>query len=130
MLENPPPIGVVTGPFKPMPVRSIDSVSALGMYSPYLANASEPAANDSHSILTPEASTMRVAARVTSGPIPSPGINVTLCVITFLLGAGFSFGRFGLVIFSVEQLLKLGVELAHIFKIAINRGKPDISYFI
>src|SRR5207302_10977629 len=81
MLENPPPIGVVTGPFRPSPVRSIDCVSSLGMYSPYLANASEPAENLSHSIFTPDASTMRTAAFVTSGPMPSPGISVTLCVM-------------------------------------------------
>ena len=30
---NPPPTGVVTGPFSPTRVRSIDSVSSLGMYS-------------------------------------------------------------------------------------------------
>ena len=33
MLAKPPPIGVVTGPFSPTRVRSIDSVSSLGMYS-------------------------------------------------------------------------------------------------
>ena len=33
MLEKPPPIGVVTGPFRPMWVRSMDSVSSFGMYS-------------------------------------------------------------------------------------------------
>ena len=33
MLEKPPPTGVVTGPFRPRWVRSIDSVSSLGMYS-------------------------------------------------------------------------------------------------
>src|SRR6185437_2131376 len=51
---------------------------SLGMYSPYLAKASDPAANFSHSIFTPDASRMRTAAFVISGPIPSPGINVTL----------------------------------------------------
>ncbi len=34
MLGNPPPTGVVTGPFKPTRVRSIDSIKSLGMYSP------------------------------------------------------------------------------------------------
>ena len=34
MLENPPPTGVVTGPFSPHRVRSIDSITSLGMYSP------------------------------------------------------------------------------------------------
>ena len=37
MLENPPPTGVVTGPFRPRCVRSIDWVNSLGMYSLYLA---------------------------------------------------------------------------------------------
>src|SRR5215831_19269637 len=128
MLEKPPPIGVVTGPFKPRPVRSMDCVSSLGMYSPYLANASEPAANFSHSIFTPDASTMRTAAFVTSGPMPSPGISVTLCPITplyrdGLLRAGLCFGRFGLVVFAVEQRLQLRMEFAHILEVAIDGGK-------
>src|ERR1039458_4356257 len=33
MLEKPPPMGVVTGPFSPTWVRSMDSVSSLGMYA-------------------------------------------------------------------------------------------------
>ncbi len=37
MLENPPPIGVVTGPFRPTRVRSIDSVNSFGMYSWYFS---------------------------------------------------------------------------------------------
>ena len=33
MLLNPPPMGVVTGPFNATRVRSMDSVNSLGMYS-------------------------------------------------------------------------------------------------
>ena len=33
MLGKPSPTGVVTGPFSPTRVRSIDSISSLGMYS-------------------------------------------------------------------------------------------------
>ena len=43
ILENPPPIGVVTGPFRATFVRSMDSFSAFGMYSLYFSKASAPA---------------------------------------------------------------------------------------
>src|SRR5580704_11325160 len=82
MLEKPPPTGVVTGPFNPTRVRSIDSITSLGMYSPCFSKASAPTANDSHSNFTPVASRIRTVARVTSGPMPSPGIRVTLCAIS------------------------------------------------
>src|SRR5271169_112294 len=81
MLEKPPLMGVVTGPFSPTRVRSMDSLSSLGMYSWYFSKASAPAAKLSHSNLTPVASIMRTVAWMTSGPIPSPGIRVTLCAI-------------------------------------------------
>ena len=83
MLGKPPPIGVVTGPFSPTCVRSMESISSFGMYSLYFSKASAPAANVSHSNLTPVASRMRTTASVTSGPMPSPGMSVTLCVIRF-----------------------------------------------
>jgi len=66
-------MGVVTGPFSPTRVRSIDSESSLGMYSWYFSKASAPAAKLSHSNLTPVASSMRTVASMTSGPMPSPG---------------------------------------------------------
>src|ERR1039458_1060401 len=54
------------------------------MYSPNRSNASAPAANLCHSnatpVAAPAASTIRTTAADTSGPIPSPGINVTACV--------------------------------------------------
>src|SRR5258706_10448058 len=74
-------MGVVTGPFNPTRVRSIDSVSSLGMYSLYFSKASAPEAKLSHSNLTPVASRIRTAACVTSGPMPSPGMRVILCAI-------------------------------------------------
>src|SRR6267143_3068104 len=81
MLEKPPPMGVVTGPFKPTRVRSIDSITSLGMYSLYFSKASAPTAKVSQSNFTPVASRMRTVALVTSGPMPSPGIRVTLWLI-------------------------------------------------
>src|SRR5271157_1289997 len=81
MLAKPPPIGVVTGPLSPTWVRSRDSVSSFGMYSLYFSNASAPAMKVSHSNFTPVASRMRTVAWVTSGPMPSPGMRVILCVI-------------------------------------------------
>ena len=42
------------------------------------SKASAPTANVSHSNFTPVASRMRTVAFITSGPIPSPGIRVTL----------------------------------------------------
>src|SRR5216684_2499252 len=81
MLAKPPPMGVVTGPFSPTRVRSMESLSSFGMYSLYFSKASAPAAKLSHSNLTPVASSMRTVAWMTSGPMPSPGIRVTLWVM-------------------------------------------------
>src|SRR6266481_6566751 len=81
MLEKPPPTGVVTGPFSPTCVRSMDSITSFGMYSPCFSKASAPTAKDSHSNFTPVASRMRTVALVTSGPMPSPGIRVTSWLI-------------------------------------------------
>src|SRR6476660_9366636 len=138
MLENPPPMGVVTGPLRPSPVLSMECVSSLGMYSPYLAKASDPAAKLSHSIFTPDASTMRTAALVTSGPIPSPGIRVTLCAIngvlklllisrSSLFRAGSCFDGLCFVFFAVEQRLQLRMEFAHILEISVDGGEAYVS---
>src|SRR5215472_8337295 len=128
MLEKPPPTGVVTGPFSPKPVRSTDSISSLGMYSWYFSKASVPAANVSQSIFTPEASRMRTVAPVTSGPMPSPGINVTRCAINslWLFCAGLRPGRFLLVFFRVDQALQLGMELADVLEVPVDGGKTNI----
>src|SRR5580693_5788922 len=106
MLAKPPPTGVVTGPFSATRVRSIDSSSSLGMYSPCFSKASAPTANVSHSNFTPVASRMRTVALVTSGPIPSPGIRVTLWLGTLHL----------------HQILQLVHELFDVLEIQIHRG--------
>src|ERR1700733_2558457 len=76
-LANPPPIGVVTGPFNPTRVRSRLSRTSCGNETPALRITSSFSSTTSHSIATPVASTARRAAEETSGPIPSPGIKVT-----------------------------------------------------
>src|SRR5208337_158683 len=146
MLAKPPPMGVVTGPFSPTRVRSMDSLSSLGMYSWYFSKASAPAEKLSHSNLTPVASTMRTVAWITSGPIPSPGMRVTLCAINACVGAaalgcpasevrtlsilrpGFAL-RFGGVL-GLEQVLQFGHEFLHVFEVEIDGRKPYISDFV
>src|SRR5580698_4127704 len=76
-LANPPPIGVVTGPFNPTRVRSRLSRTSCGSETPVLRINSSLSWTTSQSMETPVASTARRAAEETSGPIPSPGINVT-----------------------------------------------------
>src|SRR5580765_1220768 len=144
ILEKPPPMGVVTGPFNPIWVRSIDSVSSLGMYSLYFSKASAPAAKLSHSNFTPVASRMRTTACVTSGPMPSPGMRVILCAINAHVGTAapavqrseaplalsrrlaFWLGRF----FCLQQILQLCHEFLHIFEIQIYRSKAHIGNFV
>src|SRR3984957_8226103 len=76
-LANPPPIGVVTGPFNPTRVCSRLSSTSCGRETPALRITSSFSSTTSQSIETPVASTARRAAEETSGPIPSPGIKVT-----------------------------------------------------
>ena len=86
MLLNPPPMGVVTGPLSATLLRAMESLRSAGMYSPKISKASAPAAKRSHSHLMPVASRMRTTACVTSGPMPSPGMRVTLWVFDFRHG--------------------------------------------
>ena len=79
--RKPPAIGVTIGPFNATLLRLIDSKVELGKSWPHFSSASCPAIAASHSISTPVASMHLLAARVTSGPIPSPGIKVILCAI-------------------------------------------------
>src|SRR5579863_1537197 len=143
MLANPPPTGVVTGPFSPTRVRSIDSVSSLGMYSWYFSNASAPAMKVSHSNLRPVASMMRTVACVTSGPMPSPGISVILYDITGACLSGntqdacYKLLRFHRALrsnlrnfFRPEEVLQLRHKFLHIFEVEINRGKSHVSNFV
>src|SRR5713101_8954937 len=88
MLGAPKPISVAIGPFSPTWLRRTDSTT------PAYASSSEPASDrglgetSSHSIATPAASMICRAACATSGPIPSPGISVTLCRIEVVDSTG------------------------------------------
>src|SRR3954464_6842248 len=80
--RKPPPIGVVIGPFSATPVSRIASRTSCGSgLPPCLSMTSAPASCTSHSNATPVASRTRRVASVSSGPVPSPGINVTRCAI-------------------------------------------------
>src|SRR6267142_542613 len=126
MLGKPPPMGVVTGPFRPTPVRSMESISSFGMYSLYFSKASAPALVTSQSILTPAASRMRTVAPVTSRPIPSPGIKVILCDMR-LFRSGLRFPGLQPFFFGAQQLLQFRAELVHVLEIAVDGGKADIG---
>src|SRR5688572_32627914 len=79
-LVKPLPTGVVIGPFNAILFLAIESSSGCGSVVPCSLKASAPAENDSHSGVNPAASSTRTTARVTSGPIPSPGINVIVLI--------------------------------------------------
>src|SRR5690242_8376787 len=105
------------------------------MYSPKISKASAPAAKRSHSNFTPVASRMRTTASVTSGPIPSPGISVIVCVFftALLVGGGAALGvLFPGLLFGVpaQELLQLFLELADILKVPVNAGKANIGHRI
>src|SRR6266446_103367 len=74
-------MAVAIGPFSATRFLRTDSTAALLTDFPWSAELSERPAISSQSICTPVASrTWRVVA-ATSGPIPSPGLSVTLCLI-------------------------------------------------
>ncbi len=75
--RNPPPIGVVIGPFRATRLFRIESRTESGRGVPLFRIAASPASTTSHSMATPVASATSRAAAVTSGPIPSPGTSVT-----------------------------------------------------
>src|SRR6187401_1513547 len=79
-LLNPPPTGVVTGPFSATLVRRIESSSVLGSVSPCRSSASTPARCASQFACSPAASRIVTTAPVTSGPMPSPAISVMSCL--------------------------------------------------
>src|SRR3954451_9050753 len=80
--RKPPPTGVVIGPLSAMPVLRIASRTSGGSgFPPYWSITSAPASRTSHSNSTPVASRTRRVASVSSGPVPSPGMRTTLCVI-------------------------------------------------
>src|SRR6185436_21055126 len=80
MDEKPVPTGVVTGPFSATLLRRIDSSTSAGNGSPKREIASAPTKYFSHSTSTPAHSMIDTTAAVTSGPMPSPGSSVILCL--------------------------------------------------
>src|ERR671918_144987 len=78
MDRNPVPTGVVTGPLRATLLRTIDAITCSGSGDPWVSMAGSPAAWTSHSIPQSRASTTRRVAAATSGPMPSPGISVTV----------------------------------------------------
>src|SRR5205085_4605564 len=76
-------MGVMTGPLSATLVRLIESKRSCGNGSPKRESASAPTTNDSHSKCTPAARITEIAAPVTSGPMPSPGTSVILCLVIY-----------------------------------------------
>ena len=73
----------------------IDSSVDSGSGEPCCGIAPAPAAASSHSIAAPVASTARTAPATTSGPIPSPRINVTRVAIAGYITATMTTGLAG-----------------------------------
>src|SRR5580692_1988793 len=83
-LGAPPAIAVAIGPFSATLFVRTDSIAAVFSTAPFtvlLSVFSARAPSSSHSIFTPVASKICLVAADTSGPIPSPGNNVTLWVM-------------------------------------------------
>jgi hypothetical protein len=76
------PAGVASGPFRATRVPRIDSITRGGSGVPSASMTESPAGWTSQSIATPVASTVTRAASRSSGPAPSPGINVIRCTVT------------------------------------------------
>ena len=81
-LLNPLPTGVVIGPFIAILFFLIDSITWSGNGVLYSSITFRPAFTISQLISMPVASTTLTIDLDTSGPIPSPGINVTLYICT------------------------------------------------
>ena len=77
MLRKPVPTGVVMGAFRRKRVRRKLASVGSGNGVPQRAMTSTPASCTSQWMSTPVASTQRRAASASSGPTPSPVINVT-----------------------------------------------------
>ncbi len=80
-LVKPSPMGVVTGPLSATRVRFTESSSSTGSAVLWRSKATMPASWRSQSMATPATCRMRSTASVTSGPMPSPGINVIVWLI-------------------------------------------------
>ncbi len=83
ILLNPVPIGVVIGPFKAILFLLIDSITLSGRGVPSFSIQSLPAFCISQLISRLQTESTDKTASVISGPIPSPGINVILCIKIF-----------------------------------------------
>ena len=81
MLRKPVPTGVVIGALSAQRVRRTLSITASGSGVPVRSITSTPASCTSQLIFTPVASTQWRAAAASSGPVPSPVINVTSCAM-------------------------------------------------
>src|SRR5918996_1985050 len=80
-LRNPVPTGVVMGPLMATPFSRIELRTWSGRGVPYSSMTSAPACWTSQSKATPVPSRTRRVASDSSGPTPSPGMNVTRCPI-------------------------------------------------
>src|SRR5918992_369872 len=87
----PEPTGVVVGPLMAMPLSRMESSVRSGRGLPSSSYTSTPASWKSQSNSTPVASSTRLVASASSGPVPSPGMKVTLCVKTVLSNLGGAF---------------------------------------
>jgi len=74
---KPVPIGVVTGPLSPTPLRTIESRTSCGRGLPYFSSAAAPARCDSHSNFAPAAAITRERAAAPPKAGAAPGIKVT-----------------------------------------------------
>ena len=75
---SPKPTGVSSGPFSATPLRAmLSSVSCVAPAAMPRLKASAPASASSHSTWAPAAASTCWVARITSGPMPSPGMAVT-----------------------------------------------------
>src|SRR5918997_1467938 len=82
--RKPEPTGVVVGPLMPTPLCLSDASVSSGNGLPWRSYSSTPASRRSQRNSTPVASSTRRVASASSGPVPSPGMKVTLCVKTVL----------------------------------------------
>ncbi len=76
--RKPEPTGVVIGALIATLLRLIDSSTRSGIGVPSASYTSTPASCQSHSNSTPVASSTRAVASASSGPVPSPRMNVTV----------------------------------------------------
>src|ERR1019366_9424271 len=81
MLGGPSAIAVAMGPLSATCVLRTDSTALSRGKSPTRLPSSRGSPKTSHSTETPVASIICLAASATSGPIPSPGRSVILCVM-------------------------------------------------